>query len=468
MPRFQLSIIYALIWTLLSCQKESEAYFSEPGLSELPNIIFILADDLGYGDLGCYGHPYAKTPNLDRLAQSGIRLHRFYASAVTCSPSRAAFLTGVHPAKLPKYPAYNGLEGQIALTEILNAVGYRTAHFGKWHIGLDESPGTYGIETINTAPQRKEGKGDNPNITDQLPDFPGGRDQLIFEEARKYIRKRDERPFFMNIWGNITHAPVNPKSELLGESFANLRIQGDEFGHWFAEDKITLLEEKGFNPNDGLRKYLLDVYALDYQVGELIKALQQTGKLDNTIIVFSSDQGPERIISTEKNQRVNEFKSRKMGFAGGLRGSKHTQYEGGTRVPFIVSWPGKIPAGAIDSTSVASALDFLPTICALLQIDLHHFNLHGTNVSSVLRGEPAERDAPLFWKRFHDSKISILDGAYKLHQINNNEYTLYHLENDPFEQHDISQDNPEITKRMKEIAEQWRSEGVVENKKRKQ
>ncbi len=165
MPRFQLSIIYALIWTLLSCQKESEAYFSEPGLSELPNIIFILADDLGYGDLGCYGHPYAKTPNLDRLAQSGIRLHRFYASAVTCSPSRAAFLTGVHPAKLPKYPAYNGLEGQIALTEILNAVGYRTAHFGKWHIGLDESPGTYGIETINTAPQRKEGKGDNPNIT---------------------------------------------------------------------------------------------------------------------------------------------------------------------------------------------------------------------------------------------------------------------------------------------------------------
>lgn len=258
MPRFQLSIIYALLWTLMmSCQKEPEASFSQPGLRELPNIISILADDLGYGDLGCYGHPYAKTPNIDRLAQRGIRLHRFYAAGVTCSPSRAAFLTGIHPAKLPEYPADKGLEGQITLTEILNAGGYRTAHFGKWHIGPDESPGTYGIETINTT-YSKEERRENPNITKQLFDLPGGRDQLIFEKAREFIRRSDDRPFFLNIWGNITHTPINPKSELLGESFPNLNIRKEDFGRWFAEDKITLLEENGFDPNDGLRKYLLE------------------------------------------------------------------------------------------------------------------------------------------------------------------------------------------------------------------
>ena len=166
-----------------------------------PNIVFLFADDLGYADIGCYGHPYAKTPAIDSLAQEGTRFTQFYVTGVTCNPSRTGAMTGIFPARYPKYAADFGFGKRVTITELLKQQGYHTGHFGKWHMGPEDSNGTYGIDTIETI-----GKS---------PGQSKGRDDDLYSAAIEFIKENKDGPFYVNVWGHATHFPVNTPQTLV-------------------------------------------------------------------------------------------------------------------------------------------------------------------------------------------------------------------------------------------------------------
>jgi len=169
--------------------------------AEKPNVIFILADDFGWGDLGCYGHPYARTPNLDRLASEGTRFQQFYSTGVTCCPARTGLMTSKFPATYQVYPGNGGFGDRVTITDLLHRNGYRTGHFGKWHIGPNTTDGVYGVDTVFVD------KEDEPrrSRTDDR-----GRDTPIFDEAIRFLEENKAGPFYVNIWTHISHHPIDP------------------------------------------------------------------------------------------------------------------------------------------------------------------------------------------------------------------------------------------------------------------
>ena len=187
-----------------------------------PNIVFILADDLGYGDLGCYNKDSKiPTPNLDRLAGEGTRFTDAHAPTSVCSPTRTGFMTAKFPATYPTYPANGGFANHVTVTELLKQQGYRTGHFGKWHIGPVQQPGTYGIDSIGAAEDEAGGKkkkgGDDR-----------GRDAHIYDEAIRFIEKNKDGPFYVNVWGHVSHNPVNPTDALV-KRWSNLKVKDQDF-----------------------------------------------------------------------------------------------------------------------------------------------------------------------------------------------------------------------------------------------
>ena len=248
--------------------------------AEKPNIVFILADDLGYADLKCYGHPYARTPNLDKLAAEGTRFTQFYMTGVTCCPSRTGLMTGKFPATFREYPAGFGFGNRVTVTEFLKKQDYATGHFGKWHIGPKQSPGTYGIDTISASDE------DGPGRRRQ---DDRGRDAGIFDEAMKFIEKHKGGPFYVNVWGHISHFPVNPPQKLVDE-FNDVTVKDEDFSPYMGE-KFASVRKAGGDVDASMRRYLADVHSLDACVGRLLKKLDDLRLRDNTIVVFSSDQG---------------------------------------------------------------------------------------------------------------------------------------------------------------------------------
>ncbi len=162
--------------------------------AERPNIVFLLADDLGGGDLKCYGHPYARTPHIDQLARQGTRFTQFYATGCTCCPARTGLMTSKFPATYGTYPANGGFGDRITVTQLLKRNGYVTGHFGKWHIGPDTSPGTYGIDSIGATSEDKDRKRKNADER--------GRDAHIYDEAIEFIEQHKDKPFYVNVWGH--------------------------------------------------------------------------------------------------------------------------------------------------------------------------------------------------------------------------------------------------------------------------
>jgi len=420
-----------------------------------PNVVFIFADDLGWGDLACYGHPYAKTPSLDKLASQGTRFERFYVTGVTCCPSRTGIMTSRHPASYPKYMAQHGFAGKTTITEILNKNGYTTGHFGKWHIGAksEAKDGTYGIDEVEVI-------GGNKNS-------PGGRDVDIFEAATKFIEENNPKvtgkPFYVNVWGHITHYAVDPVPSLV-DHFNDVEIKRSEFGEHM-QKQFDDCERIGGNVEQSMRNYLADVYSLDMQIGRLLKKLDDLGLSENTIVIFSSDQGPAPVIVgrgelKEKykviGQNTGVCPSQNMlGYAGGFRGGKHTQYEGGVRSPFIVRWPNKVPANVVNSSSIVSGIDYLPTLCKLVGISYEDEGFEGEDMSKVILGEKGQRKSPLFWRvSSANANPSMLDGNWKLHQQGNG-YVLYDLSVDPKELNDVAQQYPEKVNELSTKMEKW-------------
>ncbi|HXG09835.1 MAG TPA: sulfatase-like hydrolase/transferase [Gemmataceae bacterium] len=413
--------------------------------AEKPNIVFLLADDLGYGDLGCTGHPYAKTPAIDQLAKDGTLFHNFYVAGATCCPSRTGFMTGRFPARFQKYPAAFGFSGTVTVTDLLKRNGYRTGHFGKWHMGEEQTNGTYGIDTIRISGGNRQD--------------PRGRDAAIADAAIDFIKANKAGPFYVNVWFHTPHNPVRPPKAFV-DRFAAVTVKRDDFPNPDIRRYFDLYEKLGGKLDDGMRNYLGDVAQLDDQVARILRVLDDLGLRENTIVVFTSDNGPGNGIGPDKDNadppRRQKLAENLLGSAGPLRDRKHSLHDGGIRLPFIIRWPGRVPAGRRDEKSVIAGVDWLPTLCALTGTTIEADKLDGEDVSDVWLGKERERQKDLFWKasRPH-SPVAIRRGNWKLYQPHRGPGELYDLAKDPGERQDIAAVHPGIVKELAAALQKW-------------
>lgn len=408
-----------------------------------PNVVFLFADDLGYGDLGCYGHPYAKTPAIDQLAKEGTRFNQFYVTGVTCNPSRTGLMTGRFPARFPKYAADYGFGDRVTVTELLRKRGYATGHFGKWHIGPVDRSGTYGIDVVETIGKSR--------------DKTAGRDDDLYSAAIKFIHEHKDTPFYVNIWGHATHYPVNTPQSLV-EEFEGVSVDRNDFSKTM-QHKFDESEQIDADLDTSMRQYLGDVYQIDLNVQRVLQTIDDLGLRNNTIVVFSSDHGPAPVVLGKKG--VREYSKNMLGYAGEYRGGKHEQYEGGTRVPFIIRWPGHVPPGRVDKENVGSLIDWLPTLCSIAGVQAMPKDLDGEDLSDVWEGGSRERRKPLYWKvSSSGSAPAMREGKWKLHLSRKKKQgiELYNLETDPSESHNVSAKHPEIVAKMSASLKRWVSE----------
>ena len=417
---------------------------------EKPNVVFILADDLGYGDLGCYGHPYAKTPNIDSLAKSGTRFTRYYATGVTCQPSRVGFMTSRHPRSFKRRVGDFGFDGHSTITELLNNNGYATGHFGKWHIG----PGAGGKKVSDRVPPASDYGIDEIKVLESLKDRTKGRDDNTFEAAIDFIERHEDGPFYVNVWAHISHFSI-PSDTVFAEQFRDLKVDESLFGPYMKANKFDICrDEWGLSVDDCMKNYLADVWSLDAATGRLLKKLDQLGLSENTIVVFTSDQGPARntLNTLKANQVGDTTRANMMGWPQGLRGGKHEMYEGGVRIPFIVRWPGKVPVDTVNDTSILSGLDFLPTLCHLTGTPYDKDQFEGQDVSDVWLGEDRNPERLLYWKKQYPTA---LDGQWKYHVNRRDGDELYHLVNDPNETTNVIAKHPEQAASMLKSITAW-------------
>ncbi len=425
-----------------------------------PNFIFILADDLGWGDLGCYGHRQLKTPCLDRLAQQGTLFGQFYVNSAVCSPSRTAFMTGHFPARhrihghlaAPQQNEARGMPnwldpGAPTVTGLLQDAGYATAHFGKWHLGSGQdapAPGDYGIDDHRTL------NANGPTWEERDEYYRARSTGLFVDETIRFIEEHPDQPFYVNLWTLVPHATLHPTEEQM-EPYKRLGPGGK-------------LPYKG-----AMQIYYASVTDLDAQIGRLLDKLDEMGLADDTVIVFSSDNGPEDF-------HIRNASHSAMGSSGPFRGRKRSLYEGGVRMPFIVRWPGHVPAGRIDDKSVLTAVDFLPTVCALTGADLPEgAGLDGEDVSDILQGETRDRSRPIMWEwrfRIHghvvhrSPMLAIRDGQWKLlMNPDRSRVELYDIPGDPREMNNVADEHPKIVNRLSKLVLDWQAtlpEGPVE------
>lgn len=409
--------------------------------NQLPNIVFYFCDDLGYADLGVYGHPYAKTPALDKLAEEGTLFQQHYVTGVTCNPSRTGLMTGLFPARYQKYASFHGFGDRVSITELLKERGYKTGHFGKWHIGPKETEvnGAYGLDVVEVI--------GNSN------DKSAGRDDDLTTAAIKFIKENaGEQPLYVNIWGHSTHFPVNVPPEL-SQRFIEMKVRRSDFSETM-QHKFDECIEIGGNLDDSMRQYLGDVYSVDQNVDRVLKTIDELGLKENTFFVFSSDHGPAPIMLGKKGHR--QYSNNMLGYAGIFRGGKHTQLEGGTRVPFIIRWPGHIPAGRVESQSVTSFIDWMPTLARITGIETVPTQLDGEDISDIWFGASRERSKPLFWKTSSTgSTATIRERNWKFHMPRRGEAALYDLSADPSESANLAQTHPEIAADLSTKLKAW-------------
>jgi arylsulfatase A len=364
-----------------------------PGTSKkpnLPNVVVLLADDLGWKDIGCYGGP-VKTPTLDKLAAEGVRFTDFHAGAAICSPSRATLLTGRQHLRTGIYGVLQDhlhnahlLEREVTIAEVLQQTGYSTAHFGKWHIGMTSgkrrkpSPTEHGFDYwFGLA------NGAHPSHKDPINFLRNGQPvgplkgyscQLLVDDAIRWLDGKDkpDRPFFLNIWFNEPHHPLAAPDEIVSQ-YGDLK--------------------------DEAAVYSATIDNTDRAIGRLVAKLKEMGQLDNTLIVYSSDNGSYR---ADRN--------------GGLHGNKGSNYEGGLRSPGIFFWPRAIKGGRVEDAPSGS-VDLLPTICGLAGIEKPPgVHLDGADLSPLLTEQGQfQRTQPLFWLTPTSGHLGTLrDGRYTL------------------------------------------------------
>ncbi len=411
---FKLAAITACISTAFSCQKNTTV--STESDPEIPNVIFILADDLGYGDLGCYGSSCNRTPNLDNLARLGIRFTDSYAAASICSPSRAALLTGRYPLRMGIngvfFPeSFSGIDtSEVTIAEALHKAGYYTGIVGKWHLGHHHAflPLQNGFDEYFGIPYSNDMRSVVYMRGNSVESWTV--DQTLLTktytgEALAFIEKNKERPFFLYLAHNMPHVPLFASAGFSGKSANGL--YGD------------VIEE------------------LDWSVGEIMKKLESLGLLENTLVVFSSDNGP---WLTEGPHG---------GSPGQLFQGKFTSWEGGQRVPTIAFWKGKINPGVYPG--VTSLMDWYPTLISLAGLENPgNRMLDGMDLSNVLLGNGKRQTDDFYYigggniQAFRSGDFKMIlpqamkKGNFWVEDVPAHDTLLFNLKEDIGEKNDLS------------------------------
>ena len=407
-------------------------WVSLPADAKAPNILILLADDLGWADLGFQGSKEIQSPNLNRLAAQSVRFTDGHVTASVCSPSRAGLITGRyqqrfgHEANTP--PNDQGMDlGQVTMADALKNLGYRTGIIGKWHLGNGDQfyPSQrgfdyfYGLREGSRSYFYKPDREDRPTSNKRIEQngetvaFDGYLTDVLGQQATEFIAEPTERPFFLFLSFTAPHGPMHATD-------ADLR----RFAH--IEDKKR-------------RTYVAMVWAMDRAIGQVLDRLEQTGQADNTIVWFLSDNG-----GATNNGSINQP----------LAGHKGIKFEGGIRVPFLVRWPEKLGGGQVYDEMVSS-MDIFATSLAAAGGDLDSANLDGVDLTPYLAGD--KRGKPhqeLYWHKLWFSAMR--DGDWKLIYVKDYGYALYDLSVDPNESTDLSKQNPQRVDSMGQRLDSWK------------
>ncbi len=414
-----------------------------------PNFIVIFCDDLGYGDIGCFGSKLHRTPNIDRMAEEGLKLTSFYSTCGVCTPSRSSLLTGCYPRRVNMHQDHNNLcvlfpvgkkglhPNEKTIAEVLKSQGYATACIGKWHLGDQKKflPTRQGFDMYYGIPYSNDMGG---RKNSQRPPLPLLRNEEVIEapvnqntitkryteEAVKFIKENKEQPFFIYLPHTMPHNPVHASEQFDGKS------KNGGYGDCVEE--------------------------IDWSTGQILKTLKEQGLDENTLVLFTSDNGAS-----------NRF----GGSNGPLRGWKGSTWEGGMRVPCVVRWPGKIPAGTT-SNEMCSIMDLLPTLAHLAYAQTPQDRvIDGENISPIFKN-PNEAKTPheAFYFYQIDQLQAVRSGPWKLHlpleskkrnwgdPIGKVPTRLYNLEKDIGESEDVSDQHPNVVKRLMKLAEKARED----------
>lgn len=437
----------------------------EKATTDRPNIVLILADDMGYGDLSSFGAIQYNTPNLDKLATAGVRFTNFYVAQAVCSASRAALLTGCYSNRI-------GIEGALfprsmiglntseeTIAQVLKKRGYKTGIFGKWHIGdykqflplqhgfdeylgLPYSNDMWGLNYDGTkaTPQTNARKASYPPLpliegNDKIREINTMEDQsqlttIYTQGAVQFIEKNKNSPFFLYVPESMPHVPIATSSRFKGKSKQGL--YGD-----------VMME-------------------IDWSVGQILQALERNGLTKNTLVIFTSDNGPWINFGNH------------AGSTGGLREGKGTSWEGGQRVPAIMKWPGQIPPGII-CNKLASTIDILPTLAKIARAPLPQKKIDGVNILPLMEGDTSANPRKIFYFYYGNSLEGVRENGWKLvlpHEYRNYEghvpgqdgvpgtttigkvgYALYDMRRDPGERYDVKDMYPDIVEKLMKIAD---------------
>lgn len=460
-----------------------------------PDIVVFLADDLGYGDLGCYGHPILRTPSLDAFAEQGVRLTDCHSAGTVCSPSRAGLLTGRTPYRVGFYtiagPEGSHLRAQeVTLAALLQGQGYDTCFVGKWHLGNIDNPashqpdpGDHGFDHWFATQVNAFDGPENPGKFVRNGEKVGAVGEwycdAIVREAVDWMKGRADpsRPFFLLVCSHEPHTPIRPPP-----AYSAAYAGGD-----VAELQATIPYGQVHRPLQrpiarNSKYYYGTVTQLDDAFGRLLQAVDEHREDDNNVVIFTSDNGPETPVTVEEsgNKWQDPIRDRCFGTPGPLRGMKRFVHEGGHRVPGIVRWPGRIEPGSVSGTLI-NGTDWLPTLCAIAGASLPDDRvIDGIDALPGLLGRPLERELPACWMfpvgydyRYLPS-MAMRDGNHvmigwfepKKRDQGNSEwvkstaltrFALYDLAIDVSQRYELSEARPEVFARLRgRMREHWR------------
>jgi arylsulfatase A-like enzyme len=410
--------------------------------NDKPNVILIYIDDMGYSDLSCYGGNYAPTPNIDKLAEEGIRFTQYYSASPISSPSRVGLTTGMFPTRWGINTFLQTRDGNAeneqndflndkapSMARMFKANGYATGHFGKWHMGGGRdvynapSINTYGFDAYNST---WESPNPDPKLTatdwiwapsDEVKRW--NRTAYFVDKTLDFLAANQDSPCFINLWPDDVHTP------------------------WVYENDETSQRESAASFTKVLKE-------LDVQIGRLMQGIKDLGIDENTIVIFTSDNGPAPAFEGNRTQS--------------LRGQKATLYEGGIRMPFIIRWSGHINPGIVNNNSIVCSVDLLPSLCAITNTTVStEFNIDGEDMSTALLGNVTyNRSNPVYWEfgKRRPNRVSphiaIREGEWKL-LVNGDgsNVELYNMDTDMYEQHNVASSQLTIANRLKTMAINW-------------
>ncbi|WP_321347674.1 arylsulfatase [uncultured Draconibacterium sp.] len=468
MKKLILPTILSLL--LLACQPKSDNQKSQPAR---PNIIYILADDLGYGDLGCYGQTHFSTPYIDKLAENGMRFTQHYSGSTVCAPSRSALMTGQHTGHTPirgnkewqpegQYPM---AANAITIAEALKEAGYSTGAFGKWGLGYPGSegdPNMQGFDEFYGYNCQRMGHNYYPyhlwhNQEKVILEGNSGKKteaygpELIHNEALRFIENNKEQPFFMYYPSIIPHAELFAPEEYIAKYRGKLEPEKAYKG----VDDGERYKQGGYGSQPETHAaFAAMVDYLDMQVGEIVAKLKELGIYENTLIIFTSDNGPH----LEGGADPDYFNSN-----GPLKGYKRDLYEGGIRVPMIAVWDGKITAGS-SSDHISAFWDVFPTVAEITGISTPD-SIDGISfLPTLIDKKQSAQHEYLYWE-FHEmgGRQAVRKGDWKLVHYNvfTSEKTtteLYNLASDVGEENNLAAEHPELVEELNALIEKSHTE----------